>query len=83
MSLGFSGKAAIHPSQISVIHRAFTPADKELRRAIAIVKAAREAAERHSGVVAVDGKMVDAPVVAQAERILELARLAGMEVSVS
>lgn len=81
VSLGFSGKAAIHPSQIPVIHDAFTPEEKEVRRALAVVRSAREAAERHSGVVAVDGRMVDAPVVAQAERTLELARLAGMEVA--
>jgi citrate lyase subunit beta/citryl-CoA lyase len=81
VSLGFSGKAAIHPSQIPIIHRAFTPGEKELRKAIAVVRGAREAAERGLGVVAVDGKMVDGPVVAQAERTIELARLAGMEVS--
>ena len=81
VSLGFSGKAAIHPSQIPVIHQAFTPDERDVRRAERIVKGARDAEERHLGVVAVDGRMVDAPVVAQAERILELARLAGMEVN--
>jgi len=81
VSLGFSGKAAIHPSQIPVIHRAFTPGEKELRKAIAVVRGAREAAARGVGVVSVDGKMVDGPVVAQAERTIELARLSGMEVS--
>ena len=81
VSLGFSGKAAIHPSQIPVIHQAFTPDERDVRRAERIVKGARDAEERLLGVVAVDGRMVDAPVVAQAERILELARLAGMEVN--
>ena len=80
VSLGFSGKAAIHPSQIPVIHAAFSPAEKEVSKAAKVVKAAREAAERGLGVISVDGKMVDAPVVAQAERTLELARLAGMEI---
>jgi len=79
VSLGFSGKAAIHPSQISVIHEAFTPDPKEVKKALAVMRGAREAEERHLGVVSVDGRMVDAPVVAQAERVLELARLAGME----
>lgn len=79
VSLGFSGKAAIHPSQIAIIHEAFTPPAKEVRRAARIVRGAREAEERGLGVVAVDGRMVDAPVVAQALRTLELARLAGME----
>lgn len=80
VSLGFSGKAAIHPSQIKTIHEAFAPTEKELKKAVKVKAAAEDAARRHSGVVAVDGKMVDAPVVAQAERTLELARLSGMEV---
>ncbi len=80
VSLGFSGKAAIHPSQIAIIHEAFSPDEKEVRKAERIVRGAREAEERGLGVVAVDGRMVDAPVVAQAVRTLELARLAGMEV---
>ncbi len=80
VSLGFSGKAAIHPSQISIIHEAFAPDEKEVRKAERIVRGAQEAEERGLGVVAVDGRMVDAPVVAQAVRTLELARLAGMEV---
>jgi len=80
VALGFSGKAAIHPSQIAVIHEAFRPEEKDVRKAERIVRGAREAEERGLGVVAVDGRMVDAPVVAQAQRTLELARLAGMEV---
>ncbi len=80
VALGFSGKAAIHPSQIAVIHEAFRPEEKDVRKAERIIRGAREAEERGLGVVAVDGRMVDAPVVAQAQRTLELARLAGMEV---
>ncbi len=83
VALGFSGKAAIHPSQIAVIHEAFAPDEKEVARAERIVRGAREAGKKGLGVVAVDGRMVDAPVVAQAERTLELARLAGMEVGIS
>ena len=80
VNMGFSGKAAIHPSQAAVIHRAFRPDEKEVRKAARIVRAAREAEERGVGVIAVDGRMVDAPVVAQALRTIELARIAGMEV---
>jgi citrate lyase subunit beta/citryl-CoA lyase len=80
VSLGFTGKAAIHPSQIQVIHAAFAPEKKEVAKAAKIVAAARDAELRGLGVISVDGKMVDAPVVAQASRTLELARLAGMEV---
>ncbi len=78
-NMGFSGKAAIHPSQVAVIHRAFRPEEKEVRKASRIVRAAREAEECGVGVISVDGRMVDAPVVAQARRTIELARIAGME----
>ena len=80
VSLGFSGKAAIHPSQIPVIHAAFAPTEKEVAKAARVVAAAKDATARGLGVIAVDGRMVDAPVVAQATRTLELAVLAGMEV---
>ena len=80
-ALGFSGKAAIHPSQVSVINSVYIPDTKELAKAIKIVIAAREAEQRGLGVIAVDGRMVDAPVVSQALRTIELARLAGMEVA--
>lgn len=80
VALGFSGKAAIHPSQIPVINAAFTPTEKEIAKAVRIAKAARKAARQGLGVIALDGKMIDTPVVAQAERILELAALAGVEV---
>ena len=80
VNMGFSGKAAIHPSQVAVIHRAFRPEEKEVRKASRVVRAAREAEERGVGVISVDGRMVDAPVVAQALRTIELARIAGMEV---
>jgi len=70
VSLGFSGKAAIHPSQIPVIHAAFSPTEKEVAKAARVVKAAQEAAERGLGVISVDGKMVDAPVAEKARALL-------------
>ncbi|MCY4400630.1 MAG: CoA ester lyase [Gemmatimonadetes bacterium] len=66
-SLGYAGKVAIHPAQIPVIHEAFTPSTEEVRRAGKIVEADRAAG---GGAVAVDGKMVDRPVVEAARRIL-------------
>ena len=81
LGLGFTGKAAIHPGQIPWIHKAFVPPEKEIAKALRIVEAAEAAEKEGRGVVAVDGKMVDGPVVAQAERTSELARLSGMEVS--
>ncbi|MCF7935300.1 MAG: CoA ester lyase [Synergistales bacterium] len=79
IGLGFTGKAAIHPGQIEWIHRAFVPKAREVAHSRRVVEAADEAERRGKGAVAVDGRMIDAPVVAKARHILELARLYGME----
>ena len=76
-SLGFDGMGCIHPRQIEVIHSAFAPSPEEIRKAVEVVRAAEEAQRRGSGVVALGSKMVDAPVVMRAERILRLAGLSG------
>ena len=68
---GFTGMMAIHPDQIAVINRAFTPTEAEVASARTIVAAF--AADPDAGVLAVDGKMVDAPHLAQARRVLERA----------
>ena len=69
---GFTGMMAIHPDQVSVINRAFTPTEAEIAAARAIVDAF--AANPDAGVLAVDGKMVDAPHLVQARRVLERAQ---------
>ena len=68
--LGFTGKVAIHPAQIPVIHEVFTPSPEEVERARRIVAADRDAG---GGAVALDGRMVDRPVVEAARRMLERA----------
>lgn len=70
---GFSGMMAIHPAQISIINRAFTPTDEQCLQARAIVVAFAE--NPHAGVLQVNGKMVDKPHLKQAEKILERAKL--------
>ncbi|MCU0305744.1 MAG: aldolase/citrate lyase family protein [Thermoanaerobaculales bacterium] len=75
--LGFVGVGCIHPRQIAVVHRAMTPSEREVERAIAIVRAARDAEARGLGAVAVGSKMVDPPVVRQAFRTVELAVAGG------
>lgn len=80
VGLGFTGKACIHPSQIATIHKAFLPADKDLRKACRVVEAAEKAKREGKGVVSIDGKMVDAPVVARSRHLLELAELYGIKV---
>ena len=75
--LGFDGKSVIHPRQISVVHSAFTPSEKEIGFAERVMKAFHEAASRGAGVIALDGRMIDAPVVARAQKIIALAEAAG------
>ena len=71
--LGFDGKSVINPRQIKPVHRVFTPTHEEFVKAQRILAASREAEQRGSGVVALDGKMIDRPVVIRAQRTLELA----------
>ncbi len=71
--LGYDGKLAIHPDQVSVINDAFTPDDSEIEWADRVL-AARD--ETEAAVFEVDGEMIDAPLIAQAERIVERARAA-------
>ncbi|HKY26199.1 MAG TPA: CoA ester lyase, partial [Gaiella sp.] len=69
-SLGFSGKALVHPDQIAPTHEAFAPSASELRRAREIVAAFDRAVGEGRGVVALDGEMIDAPVVERARELL-------------
>ncbi|MCT9096485.1 CoA ester lyase [Haloarchaeobius sp. HME9146] len=77
IQLGYDGKMAIHPSQVPVINDAFTPADDRIEWAQAVLDAKAEADAEGRGVFQVDGEMIDAPLIAQAERVLERARAAG------
>jgi citrate lyase subunit beta/citryl-CoA lyase len=76
--LGFDGKSVINPRQIKVVHQIFTPSEKEIKNALAVIGAIREANARGSGVIALNGKMIDRPVVTRAEHVLDLARAAGI-----
>ena len=73
--IGFTGKAVINPRQIDIIHKIFTPTEEEIRKAFHIVKEFKMNTAAGIGVFAIDGKMVDAPVVARAEYILKLANV--------
>jgi citrate lyase subunit beta/citryl-CoA lyase len=67
--LGFGGKMCIHPKQVPVVNECFTPSAEEEAWARRVVDASSEA---RGGATAVDGKMVDRPVVARAEVILTM-----------
>lgn len=71
--LGFDGKSVINPRQIRLVQQIFTPTEKEIRHAERVLTAYREAVERNSGVIALDGKMIDTPIVLRAERVLAYA----------
>jgi citrate lyase subunit beta/citryl-CoA lyase len=71
-SLGFSGKSCIHPGQIGVANRIFSPSAEEIDAARRMIDAARKAAEER-GSFALDGRMIDRPILRRAEEILQLA----------
>lgn len=73
--LGYAGKMAIHPDQLAPIHRAFTPTTTEVERAVKLLHAAQAAG---GGVFAFEGRMIDQPLLTQAERVLLTARRAGL-----
>ncbi len=72
--LGYSGKLVIHPAQIEPVHRAFTPSEEEVAHARRVLAAFEAAEARGDGILALDGRMIDAPVVARAREIVALVR---------
>ena len=75
--MGFAGKQAIHPNQIRPIQEAFTPGDETIARARRIVEAHAAHQALGRGAFALDGRMVDRPVVKAAEQVLAKAGAAG------
>ncbi|WP_380681681.1 aldolase/citrate lyase family protein [Salinigranum sp. GCM10025319] len=73
VGLGYDGKLAIHPRQVAIINEAFTPEADRIEWAERVLAAREEADAADRGVFSVDGEMIDAPLVAQAERILDRA----------
>jgi citrate lyase subunit beta / citryl-CoA lyase len=72
-ALGFRGKMAIHPDQIAIINEVFSPTVEEIAAARRIVAADDHARARGEGVLRLDDRMVDAPVIKRARRVLALA----------
>ena len=77
-TLGFDGKSIINPRQIEVVNEVFTPKQKDIDKALAIIAAIKEAEKKGSGVIALNGKMIDKPVVTRAQRTVELAIASGV-----
>ena len=76
--LGFDGKSIINPRQIEIVNEGFAPTEKAIEKAKTIIAAIKEAEKRGSGVIAVNGKMVDRPVVIRAQRTIDLALASGI-----
>lgn len=77
-TLGFDGKSIINPRQIEVVNEVFAPKEKEITKARAIIAAIKEAEAKGSGVISLNGKMVDRPVVIRAQRTINLAIASGI-----
>ena len=76
--LGFDGKSVINPRQIPVVNDVFTPTEKEISHAQQVMAAIAEAEAKGSGMVSLNGKMIDKPIVERAQRALALAQAAGV-----
>lgn len=76
--LGFDGKLCIHPLQVKLANEVYTPTPDEITHARRVTQAAEQARAEGRGVFSIDDRMVDAPVVAAQERVLERARRAGL-----
>jgi len=72
-SIGFNGMGCIHPRQVRVIHDNFAPDEVEIEKAKRIFLAFLDAKEKGLGVVSLGTKMIDAPVVKRAEKVIQLA----------
>lgn len=78
--LGFTCKSCIHPNQIPLVHEVYTPTDKEIEHAKKVVAVYEEAIAKGSGAIALDGKMIDMPIVTRAQDVLAYAKAAGKEI---
>ena len=75
--LGFSGKQVIHPNQVSVAQDAFTPSAEAIEYAKRIVESFESSQKEGKGAYALDGKMIDMPLLKNAQKVLERAKAAG------
>jgi citrate lyase beta subunit len=75
--MGYTGKQVIHPNQVKPVQEAFTPDDESITQAVRLMKAYEDHQNVGKGAFALDGKMIDAPIVRAAEQILARAQAAG------
>ena len=75
--LGYSGKQIIHPAQVEPVQTAFTPNDEAIDYARRVVGAFEASQKEGKGAFALDGKMIDMPLLKNAQKVLERAKAAG------
>ena len=75
--LGFSGKQIIHPNQVAVVQEAFTPSEAAIEYAQRLVNTFTASQREGKGAFALDGKMIDMPLLKNAQKVLDRARAAG------
>ena len=76
-AFGFSGKQIIHPNQVSVVQEAFTPSDSAIEYAKRIVESFESSQKEGKGAYALDGRMIDMPLLKNAQKVLDRAKAAG------
>ena len=76
--LGFDGKSLVNPRQIDWVNKVYEPTKKEIENALDVEAAIEEANAKGSGVISMNGQMVDRPVVLRAQRVLSLAKASGL-----
>lgn len=76
--LGFNGKSLINPRQIELLHNAYAPTEEDVDYARRVIAAAEKAEREGLGVIALNGKMIDAPIVDHAKRVLQKAQASGV-----
>lgn len=77
VELGYSGKQIIHPNQVAIVQKAFTPSDDQIEQAEKLISEYNTYIQSGIGAYAQDGKLIDAPVIKAAQNILNKARAAG------
>jgi citrate lyase subunit beta/citryl-CoA lyase len=76
--LGFNGKSLINPRQIELLHNAYAPTEEEVEHAQRVIAAADKAEREGLGVISLNGKMIDAPIVNHARRVVQNAADSGV-----
>lgn len=77
-SIGMTGKAAINPRQIDMIHSVFAPSEEEISYALRVLEAMEQAEQEGKGVFSLNGKMIDAPIINRAQKVVNLAKTLGI-----